>query len=72
MILTLTDVHDGGCWVLFFEQGGTGGYSVTFTNVDFGIVGTPSISTVVGALDIVTVIARGSSLYGILGLGFTA
>jgi hypothetical protein len=72
MSLTLTDVQDGGCWVLFFEQGGTGGYTVAFTNVDFGIIGTPFLSTAVGALDIVTVIARGSSLYGILGLGFTA
>ncbi len=72
MTLTLTDIQDGGCWVLFFEQGGSGGYTVDFTNVDFGIIGTPFFSTAVGALDIVTVIARGSSLYGILGLGFTA
>ena len=72
MTLTLTDAQDGGCWILFFEQGGSGGYTVTFTNVDFGIIGTPFLSTVVGKLDIVTVIARGSQLYGILGLGFTA
>ena len=72
MTLTLTGAQDGGCWVLFFEQGGTGSYSVSFTNVDFGIIGTPFLSTAVGALDIVTIIARGSQLYGILGLGFTA
>lgn len=72
MTLTLTGMQDGGCWVLFFEQGGTGGYTVTFTNVDFGVVGTPFFSSTVGALDIVTVMSRGTKLYGILGRGFTA
>lgn len=72
MALTLTDFSDGGQWLLFFEQGGSGSYTVTFTNVDFGLAGTPVLSTVVGKVDVVVIVSRGSKLYGRIDKGFTA
>jgi hypothetical protein len=64
-------IQDGGCWVLFVVQGGTGGYTVTWTGVDWGGYGVPVLSSIVGRFDIITIISRGNKLYGLRAPGFT-
>lgn len=68
--LTFTNHQDGGCWLLFLEQGGSGSYTVIFTGVDWGLFGIPVLSTAVGKFDIITIVSRGSKLYGLYSSGF--
>lgn len=69
--VSFTNFEDGGCWILFVVQGGSGGYSVTWTGVDWGLFGAPVLSTTVGKFDIITLISRGAKLYGLKSPGFT-
>jgi len=69
-IISFSNFQDGGCWLLFLQQGGTGNYTVNFTAVDWGLFGVPVLSTTVGKFDIITIISRASKLYGLYSSGF--
>ena len=69
-IITFSNFQDGGCWLLFLEQGGIGNYTVNFTAVDWGLFGIPILSTTVGKFDIITIISRANKLYGLYSSGF--
>lgn len=74
---TVLDVHgmvDGQMGALFVIQDGTGGWNITLpvgSKVAFAGAGSVILSTAPGAVDILTVIRRNSTLYWMINKSFT-
>lgn len=61
-----TNLVDGGTYILRVVQGGTGSYNITWNAVFKWPGGTaPTLSTAVGAIDIITFTSDGTNMYGV-------
>jgi len=62
----------GQSFVLFLKQpASTGGGSATFTNVKWSVLGTPTITTAAGKMDILSFFSDGTNWYGSASQGYT-
>ncbi len=70
--VTFSNLTAGQIVVLKFIQGGSGSCTLTTSPAaDWGAAGAPTLSTVVGKIDILTFFYDGTTLYGgVFGLGF--
>src|SRR4051794_36263387 len=60
--LTIAGGQEGDEIGMLFIQGGSGGYQVTYpSNVSFAAGQRPSLSSAVGATDLITLVKRGST-----------
>jgi hypothetical protein len=69
---TMPTATAGKSFVLLLKQAAaTGGGTATFTGVDFGTAGAPTITATAGKMDILTFIADGTNWYGSIAQGYT-
>ena len=69
---TMPTATAGKSFVLLLKQAAsTGGGSATFTGVKFNLLGTPTVTTTVGKMDIFTFVADGTNWYGSYSQGYT-
>lgn len=66
-----TNIKDGAVYILFVIQDGTGGRTLAF-HADYLFPGgvDPTVSTAIGAIDVLTFVGRSSKLLGVASLGF--
>lgn len=68
--LTFASPGAGMTAKLKLTQGGTGSYTVTWPTIKWAGGAAPTLSTAVGAIDIVSLYYDGSAYYGTAGIGF--
>lgn len=68
---TMPAVAEGKSFILMLKQAAGGNGSATFTNVKWGTLGAPTISTTGGKMDILTFVSDGVNWYGNYASGFT-
>lgn len=69
---TMPTATAGKSFVLLLKQAAsTGNGAATFTNVKWGISGTPTITTTAGKMDILSFISDGTNWYGSVSQGYT-
>jgi len=70
---TMPTATAGKSFVMMLKQAAsTGNGTATFTGVDFGTAGAPTITATAGKMDILTFIADGTKWYGSIAQGYTA
>ena len=70
---TMPTITAGKSFVLMLKQAAsTGNGTATFTGVDFGTAGAPTITATAGKMDILTFISDGTKWYGSIAQGYTA
>ena len=70
---TMPTITAGKSFVLMLKQAAsTGNGTATFTGVDFGTAGAPTITATAGKMDILTFISNGTKWYGSIAQGYTA
>ena len=67
--LAFTNMPTGGSVTLVLTQGGSGGYTLTASGIKFA-GGISTLSTAVGAIDILNVFFDGTNYYGSLSTGY--
>ena len=69
---TMPATVSGKSFVLLLKQAAsTGNGTATFTGVDWGTAGAPTISATAGKMDVLTFISDGSKWYGAYNQGYT-
>lgn len=69
---TMPTATAGKSFVMMLKQAAsTGNGTATFTGVDFGTAGAPTITATAGKMDILTFIADGTNWYGSIAQGYT-
>ena len=69
---TMPTATAGKSFVMMLKQAAsTGNGTATFTGVDFGTAGAPTITATAGKMDILTFIADGTKWYGSIAQGYT-
>lgn len=69
---TMPTATDGKSFTLEVEQAAaTGNGTATFTSVDWGTAGAPTITATAGKMDIITFMANGSKWFGSYAKGYT-
>jgi hypothetical protein len=70
---TMPTATNGKSFILIVNQAAsTGGGTATFTGVDWGGAGTPTVTSTAGKMDIFSFVANNSKWYGTYSQGFTA
>ena len=70
---TMPTATNGKSFILVVNQAAvTGGGTATFTSVDWGGAGTPTVTSTAGKMDIFSFVANNSKWYGTYSQGFTA
>jgi hypothetical protein len=70
---TMPTATNGKSFILIVNQAAvTGGGTATFTSVDWGGAGTPTVTSTAGKMDIFSFVANNSKWYGTYSQGFTA
>ena len=67
--ITFTNLPPGGSVTLILIQGGSGGYTLTTTGIKYA-GGSSTLSTAVGAIDMLNVLYDGTNYYGSLVKGY--
>jgi hypothetical protein len=71
-VVTMPPATEGTSFTLFVKQPAvTGNGSATFTGVDWGDAGAPTITTAIGKMDIISFVAKGGKWFGTCAQGFT-
>jgi hypothetical protein len=66
-----TNLIDGGCYILRVIQGGSGSNTITWNSVfKWPSATAPTLTTTIGAIDIVSFVSDGTNLYGVAQLAF--
>lgn len=69
---TMPTATAGKSFVLLLKQAAsTGGGSATFTGVKWNVLGSPTVTTTAGKMDIFTFVADGTNWYGSYSQGYT-
>lgn len=69
---TMPTAVAGQSFVLFLKQpASTGGGAASFTNVKWSVLGTPTITTAAGKMDILSFVSDGTNWYGSAAQGYT-
>jgi hypothetical protein len=67
--LAFTNMPAGGSVTLIITQGGTGSYTLTTTGIKYA-GGSSTLSTAVGAIDMLNILFDGTNYYGSLVKGY--
>lgn len=68
--VTFASPSNGVTYKLRIVQGGSGSYTVTWPTIKWAGGAAPTLSTDVGAIDIITLYYNGSTYFGMAGIGF--